>query len=249
MITIENYFSKENSLKYMGCSQFKDFMKCPKMAMAKINSDYVMPMTDALLMGKYFDAYFDGELEQFKTDYPQIFKRDGNLKATYEKLNDIIKLIETDPIFMKYNMGRQQVIYTGNIVGVPFKIMIDSLCDNCIVDRKLMEDFKDKYSDGEFKEWFRHWQYDIQGAIYQFVTLLNLGKKLPFLLAPATKEKSPDHDLIVLGDDILTPALEIVQYYAPRFQRIKLGLDPAIGCGVCDYCKSIKKCKEPILLG
>ena len=36
MLTTKNYFDKENQIKYMGSSQFKDFMKCEKYGLAKI---------------------------------------------------------------------------------------------------------------------------------------------------------------------------------------------------------------------
>ena len=35
MLTNENYFSKENQMKYMGVSQFKAFEKCPAAAYAE----------------------------------------------------------------------------------------------------------------------------------------------------------------------------------------------------------------------
>ena len=40
MLTNENYFSKENQLKYMGVSQFKAFEKCPAAAYAEVMGQY-----------------------------------------------------------------------------------------------------------------------------------------------------------------------------------------------------------------
>ena len=49
ILTAENYFSPEMSKHYMSVSQYKDFLKCEAMAMAKINGEYQQEYTAALL--------------------------------------------------------------------------------------------------------------------------------------------------------------------------------------------------------
>ena len=39
-LTSDNYYSKKANREFMSVSQFKDFMKCPAMAMAKLNGTY-----------------------------------------------------------------------------------------------------------------------------------------------------------------------------------------------------------------
>ena len=121
-----NYFSQNNNRKYCGSSQFKQFMKCPAKAMAILNGEWEEGDSVALLVGSYVDAYFEGTLDEFKAQHPQIFKKDGSLKAEYTHANRIIERVSRDELFMKYMSGRKQVIKTGLIEGVPFKIKIDS---------------------------------------------------------------------------------------------------------------------------
>ena len=79
-LTDENYFSKEMNMKYMSASQFKDFLKCPACAMAKLKEEWKQEKTTALMVGSYVDASYEGTLDIFKAKNPEIFKKDGELK-------------------------------------------------------------------------------------------------------------------------------------------------------------------------
>ena len=46
-----NYYSLEADSQYFSVSQYKDFMKCEAMAMAKIRGEYKPAMTRAMLTG------------------------------------------------------------------------------------------------------------------------------------------------------------------------------------------------------
>ena len=123
----DNYFSQESNQYYMSCSQFKDFLKCEKETLAKINGELVEEKTDALLFGGYVDAYFSNELDQFKLANPEMFNtKTGELKAPFKRIDEVISAIESDTMLMKYLNGEKQVIMTGEIAGVPFKIKIDA---------------------------------------------------------------------------------------------------------------------------
>ena len=147
-LTAENYFSQEAQREYMSASQFKAFDRCEASAAAELRGEYVRDESTSLLIGSYIDAYFSGELGQFRMDYPNIFKRDGTLKSEYIQAEDIIQRIESDPMFMKYISGKNQVIMTGEIDGVPVKIKMDSYHpDRAIVDLKIMRDFQPVWVD------------------------------------------------------------------------------------------------------
>ena len=92
----EDYFNKENEIAYMSYSQFKDFLECEAKAKAIIDGLYEKPTSTALLQGSYVDAYFSGEMEGFKESHPELFKKDGSLKADYEICEKGIKTIEDD---------------------------------------------------------------------------------------------------------------------------------------------------------
>ena len=238
ILTAENYFSKEAQTEYMGSSQFKAFDKCEAAALAELNGEYVPEKTSALLVGSYVDAYFSGEMDRFKGQNPEIFKRDGNLKSEYVQADDIIRRIEGDSMFKKYISGQAQVIMTGEISGVPVKIKIDSFHPGrAIVDLKIMRDFLPVWVEGRGRLPFAEaWGYDIQGAMYRAVE----GHDLPFILAAATKERVPDIALISIPSDVLDTAMEYVASKIQRFADIKRGLIVPERCEHCDYCKATK---------
>lgn len=237
MITAENYFSKENNMKYMSASQFKAFMNCEASALAEIKGEYARQTTTALLVGSYVDAHFEGTLDIFKAKNSEIFTKQGTLKSEYKQAEYIINRIERDSEFVKMMSGAKQVIKTGKIEGVPFKIKMDSYHKGIrIVDLKIMRDFSPIWKDGEKLNFVEAWGYDFQGAIYQAIE----GNDLPFVIAGATKENEPDIELISVPQGRLYECLEIVKENVNRFAMIKKGKIIPARCGRCDYCKSTK---------
>lgn len=243
-LTRENYFSLENNLKYMGSSQFKTFFDCEARGLAEVKGEWIRKETIDLLVGKYVDAYFDGVLDLFEAEHPEIIastgKTKGELKSNFKQANEIIARIQQDKIFMYLMGGQKQVIMTGVINGVDFKIMIDNMHPDLTVDRKIMKDCDWVWNESERikQPFWRAWGYDIQAAIYQEIRSQNDGDKKDFALAVATKEIVTDLRLFKFKDDTLKEAYNLVYNKAPRFDSIKKGLIQPDSCGVCDYCKS-----------
>lgn len=240
MLTNENYFSLENNLKYMSCSQYKAFVCCEAAALAEIKEEYQREKTTALLVGSYVDSYFSGTLEAFKEQNIEIFTKggEGPLKSDYQHANYIISRIERDPYFMKFLKGEKQVIKTGEICGVPFKIKIDSYFPGkTTVDLKIVKDFDKIWKDGLYLNFIEYWGYDIQAGIYQHIE----GNKLPFIIAAATKEKpEPDLAVISIPQERLDYCLNQVKENVSRFADIKKGLIEPKRCGRCNYCRKTK---------
>ena len=260
-VTPENYYDPDINMVYMGSSQFKAFQKCEAAALAELRGEYVPASSTALLVGGYIDAYFSGELPLYQAKHPEIFKRDGQLKAEYLHAQDVISRLEADELYSMLMSGAKQVIRTGTIAGVPFKIKIDSLldgptcerivqrfphagaalgmCDGAIVDQKAMRDMEAVWSaeDRCRVPFVEAWGYDIQGAIYQAIE----GHMLPFVLAVGAKENSPDLAALYIPDEDLAAKLAEVEDYAPRYQSIKEGYIPPVRCEHCDYCKATKR--------
>ena len=241
MITNENYFSPENNMKYMGVSQLKSFMKCEAAAMAELKGEYIRPKTTSLLVGSYVDAHFSGTLDLFKAQNPEIFTKQGTLKSEYRKAEEIINRIERDPLFAELLSGKQQVIKTGELFGVPFKIKIDSYHHDKIVDFKIMKDFAPIYVEGKGRVSFiEAWGYDIQGAIYRAIE----GNNLPFIIAAATKETEPDIGAWEISSAELDAVLEMLEPYIQQAQLVKSGVIEPERCEHCDYCKFTKVLTE-----
>jgi len=242
MIDNGNYYNTENSVKFMSASQFKSFMECESKALAEINGDYQRETTTALLVGSYVDSWFEGTLDKFKENHSEIFLKSGGLKADYVQADEIIKRVSADEQFMKYMSGEKQVIFTGNIAGVPFKGKLDSYhAEKCIVDLKTVRDFEPIWKNNRKMSFVEAWGYDIQGAIYQELVYQATGQKLPFVICAVTKEKVPDIAIISIPQKRLDFCLEIVKSKAPRYQEIKSGTLIPERCEKCSYCRMTKK--------
>lgn len=246
-LTAENYFSKENNTKYMSCSQFKSFHSCEASALAELRGEYQREITDALLVGSYVDAYYEGSLEAFKVQHPEIYLKNGDLKAQYRQAEYIIQRAERDILFNRFMSGEKQKIMVGEIAGIPFKIKIDSYHESCIVDLKCVKDFELIWNPekGQKDHFINYWGYDIQGAIYREIVRQNTGRTLPFYIAAVTKEKEPAIDILWVPDEDLDAALNEVISLAPRFQQIKDGKLQPQRCERCNYCRSTKVLTEP----
>ncbi len=238
-LTTNNYFDIPNRIDYMSVSQYKDFMRCESAALARIQGEYEEEKTTALLVGSYVDAHFSGELDQFTDTNPEILTRSGSLRSEFNQANYIIERVERDEMFMRYISGQAQVIKTGELFGIPWKIKMDSYHPGkAIVDLKVMKDFEPVWVDGQGKIPFvEAWGYDIQGAIYQAIE----GNDLPFIVAAVTKEKEPNIGLFSIPQEQLDMAMEIVKSNINRVIAVKSGQAEPVRCERCNYCKRTKK--------
>ena len=248
-LTNDNYFSPEAMRDYWSVSQFKTFCRCEAQGLAEMRSEYVREETDSLLIGSYVDAYFSNELDEFTGKHAdQMFNKKGELYAKYNHANEIIEYIEADDLMMEYLNGGKQQILTGELFEVPWKIKVDVLTDTRIVDLKIVKDFNKIYEEGYGQRpWVEYWGYDIQGAIYQEIVRQNTGEKLPFYIVAATKEKTPDKNVIQIPQEVLDTALIVVESKIDRFDLVKTGELPPCRCGSCDYCKLTKVLTEPAI--
>lgn len=256
MITNENYFSPEASREYLGVSQYKNFigsmgrLGCEAQAMALLNGDWELDnKSTALLVGSYVDAHFEGTLATFKAQNPEIFLKNGGLKAEYRQAEEIINRIERDPLFMQFMSGEKQVIMTTEMFGSPWKIKIDSyLKGKAIVDLKVMKSLTEHFwtKDFGYMDFIQWWGYDLQGAIYQEVVYRNTGERLPFFIAAASKEKETDIEIIWVPDEHLKEKLIEVEQNTPKIMTLKKKEVEPIRCEQCDYCKHTKVLKKPI---
>ena len=255
ILTSENYFSKEAMQEYFSVSQYKDFAGspgipgCEAMAMAKLRGEWKMEMTEALLVGSYVDAHFEGSLNVFKAQHPELFKKNGELLADYKKANDIIARIERDEYMMKCLSGQKQVIMTAEIFGVKWKIKIDSYHpDVAVVDLKIMKAIRDSFwvADTGRMGFVEYWGYNIQSGIYQEVVRKNTGNQLPFLFAVASKEKVPDIEVVGIDQQAIDHTMSLIVPNINRINDLKTGRAEPTRCGVCDYCKSTKVLTGPV---
>ena len=258
-LTEQSYFSTQVARELMSASQVKRFLECEALALAEIRGDFRREESTALLVGGYVDAFFSRTLADYVAAHPQIYTNKGTLRSDFAQAEDIIAMIQGDPLLMHMISGETQKIVTGEIAGVPFRGKLDSLlsaeqcheiaalypemaedlmmADGCIVDLKIMRDMEPVWVKGAGRVSFvSGWRYDIQLAIYQEL----IGGKLPCYLVVATKEKVPDKALIRIPQYMMDAALDAVRELIPRFHELKHGLDDVKRCGKCEWCKRSK---------
>ena len=249
-LTEKNYYGAKASQEYFSVSQFKDFLKCPSMAMAKIRGEYEPEKSRALLLGSYVDEMLtgdeDSQLKFIAENYDELFKRGGSPYADVAQAMEAIERVKKQPLMMHYLSGKHQVIMTGEIEGVPFKIKMDSFDPKeYITDLKYMASLR---SPNLFTPMVEYWGYDIQAACYQEIVYQNIGKRLPFFFDVATKEKPAHLAVGQISQWNIDKAMEVVKANIVDFQKIKSGQTKAERCEDygCDWCTSTKVITEAI---
>lgn len=255
VLTADNYYSLEADHRYMSVHQYLDFVGhmgvqgCEKRAMAKLSGEYVKEKTTAMLVGSYVDSYFEGTLDEFKKENPDIFTQKGELKAAYKQAEKMIARAEKDEKFMAYMSGEKQVIMTGYLFGCHWKIKMDSyIPDKAIIDLKTSTDLHKAWrvQDYGFANVAEYWGYTLQLAVYQKIVEINTGKKLPCILAFITKEDSPELKLCYIDQMTLNHALNEIEMNMSSVLMVKNGEVEPIPCGKCDYCKATEPIEEVI---
>lgn len=242
VLTKYNYHSVEANKEYMSVSQFKTFLDCPSRMVAEMNGDMPHKQTTSMLVGSYVDAYFSGEFPEFMEAHPEIRNsRTGELKADYKHADKIINRARRDEFFMEFlNAPLKQQILTGWIGGHEWKVKIDALHEDKIVDLKVMKDMKAVWNQGERKSFMDAWRYPLQGHIYREIVKQHVGKELPFYLAVMTKEEEPDIAVIEIPSWRLNAEEAIVRHYIDEYDAVRSGKIEPRRCEKCSWCRSTK---------
>lgn len=248
IITTDNYYSQEANTGYWSASQVKAFLKCEASALAEIQGDYEPKDTTALLVGSFIDAYVEGlqSFAKFNERHPEIYKRDGTLKADFAKAKAMIDRMEHSPVFMDYLTGDKQTILTGELFGLPFKAKLDIYRPGeRIVDLKTVKDLDPVYVQGEGRlAYYDAWNWPLQLAIYQALE----GNHLPCYLAVVTKEDPPTLDLVEIPQWRLDAELKFLETIMPRLDAIKSGIIEPERCEHCAYCRETKEITGPRII-
>lgn len=243
-LTSRNYYSKKANQEYFSVSQFKDFLKCPAMAMAKLNGEYEPERGRSLILGSFVDEMLTGtkksQAKFIAENRDELFKKNGEPYADVAQARETAERVKKQPKMMHYLGGKHQKIMTGEIEGVPFKIKMDSFDpEEYITDLKYMASLR---SPNLFTPMIEYWGYDLQAACYQEVVYQNTGKRLPFYFDVATKEKPAHLALGQISQWNIDKAMEVVRANIVRFQKIKTGELEAERCEDynCEFCTSTK---------
>lgn len=258
----QNYYSVEMNQRYCSASQYRDFcgtpflMACEERALKTVNGEYIPETTKALLMGSILDALWENDdpeyiMQKFPDCVSSRGATKGRLKAEYQQIIDIYQMTLKSKRFCQYMSGEKQVIQTGEIEGLPFKIKMDSYHPGkAIVDLKTTQTLDRDYryyvpDSGERLPFYLYQSYDIQLAIYREINRQNSGDILPCFLAVADKQPHSICDIIELPKRMLDEALEKVKRNAERIILLKSGEIEPIRCesSRCDYCRDTHECQ------
>lgn len=266
-LTDENYYSLEADRHYCSASQYLDFVGrpflpgCESRAMAKLNGEYEEETTKAMLIGSILDTLWELEdlpmeekLNIIADRFPECVSSRGATKGELKnEFKLALKMYERtlkDELFRKYMSGEKQVIMTGEIEGLPFKIKMDSyIPDVAIVDLKTTQDASmnhRKYvaDSGNWETFYRGFAYDMQLAIYREIVRQNTGKTLRCYIAVVDKKEHPLPQIIELTPKMLDDALETVKANVGTIKMLKSGeVKNYCRCEECDYCRDTYKCK------
>lgn len=248
----QNYHSLEANQHYLSNSQYKDFMTCEAMAMAKIRGELIVPSNDACLLGSYVHAWLEGTVDEFKASTPELFKQNGELYAKYEIADKIIATLRNDKLIQLCFEGEKEVIITAEMFGVPWKIKMDVLnrTKNRFCDLKTVKSIRETVWHPEYgrTSFVESYEYVRQFAIYSEVERIDSGRDefLENLLVAVSKEDVPDKEVIMIDSDRLKMELEEVEKNMPRIIAIKRGLEPPNRCEKCKYCRQTKQLTKVI---
>lgn len=249
-ITSDTYYGLEANHAFMSVSQFKAFQKCEAAALAELRGEYVPERGRALLLGSCVDEMLTGTKESqdkfIEENRAELFKKNGEPYADVAQADEAIIRVRNQPLMMHYLNGEHQVVMTGEIEGVPFKIKMDSYKpEGFIADLKYMASLR---SPNLFQPMISYWGYDIQAACYQEIVRQNTGIRLPFMFVVATKEKPAHLAVGEISQWNMDAALETVRAKIKRYQAIKNGEIEPERCEDygCDYCTTTKIITEPI---
>ncbi len=252
VLTKENYFSREASRLYMGSTQYKDFLDCEAKAVAKNKGLWVDEEKDTFLIGKAVHAWNEGTFERFMDEHKdEMYSKKGELYAKFQIIHTIIDSLKKDKNMIMALEGKKEVMFTAEMFGIKWKIMIDSYRpeNGVFTDLKNMRSLIEKYwiegQDGEKGHWggfIEKYNYIAQMAIYAEVERIATEReeRLQPMIAAISKEEYPDKKVIMFKDEDLQEELEKIEHNIKRVAKVWKGEEEPVMCGKCDYCKSIK---------
>ena len=253
----KNYHSNEANREYMSVSLFKSFLPqyggCEARAMAVLNGEWEEDNKDAFLLGGYVHAWNEGKLREYMAENPGLFKKDKMLYAKYAIGDKMIETLRNDPLIEKAREGEKEFIMTGELFGMPWKVMIDIYNP----ELKVFADLK-TCQEIHRTEWnpvtrqrenmVELYGYDIQMAVYAEIVRQNrMDTKyfMPHIIA-VSKEDPPDKAIIHFGTEFIPDILDEMKLFADGVKAVWTGRIEPLRCDRCDYCRATKQLQKTV---
>lgn len=264
-VTQENYYSDEINKEYMSFHTWLSFhgcdgiVPCEARTVATLNGEYSEDdeVNQAFMIGSYVDSYFEGTLDKFKEENPELFSSrgatKGELKSQYKVCDVMIERCLRDKTFMAFMSGEKQKIFTTEMYGCKWKCKLDSyIKGRCIVDLKTTREMHKQFyvPDVGHVDFISYYGYVYQLAIYQEIVFRETGERLPCFIAAVTKSMHPEIKVIHVDDVSLFDALTEVKHSCENTSLLDVwrGEVEPIRCESpnCNYCIDTEVLHEPI---
>jgi hypothetical protein len=255
-LTRNNYHSLEAEREYMSRSQYLNFLECEAKEMARLAGEWQTEKSESMLAGSYVHAWNEGRRDEFKKANPEMFTKQGELKANFKAADKMIAALESDPLCMYTLQGDKEVIMTAEFAGVTWKVMLDTYSHEKrrIVDLKTTKSIRERSWSEEHQSkvsFIEQYKYPRQAAIYCEIERIASGRGeydwFDFYIVAVSKETCPDKEVIDMRDpERYVRELEAIKAVMPQILRVKSGEIPPIRCERCDYCRSTRKLKKAI---
>ena len=266
-LTRDNYYTPEADREFMSCSQYQGWCECEAKQYAKLNGYWVDEPKEAFIVGNYFHTYFEGPEAhaQFKREHlediykTRIDKKTGEtiitgMYAAYEQVEKMIKVAERDELIQSLIAwpGENEVIMSGVLFGVPWRIRIDKYCPDMrvIIDWKTcanIQELRWNTSLKAYETFIDTYGYMMRAAVYSEIEKQYAGSNSDphFIIVAISKQDYPDKEVLELNHrQRYDYELMQIKDRLPYIVRVKNGSVKPTRCGACDYCRATKKLFE-----
>lgn len=232
----------------MSNSLYKDMLQCEAAAMAKLTGEWSEEPSEAMLAGSYVHASLDGTLEEFRSEHPEMFLKNGiDLKAQFRTAEDMIRTLREDEFIQFVLTGQREHIITAEFAGCTWKAKLDVYNPDAgrIADVKTVRAIRDKtwIKDMGWGSFVEAYGYLRQMALYVELERIASGREtwLEPLIVAVSKEDPPDKQVIGMDTQRIEYELEQVKANMPRVLSVWTQGEEPIRCETCKYCRATKR--------
>lgn len=268
-LTNANYHSPEANAAFWSNSLFSNFCECPAKAVATLKGEFKEKRTAALAFGSLLDraltapddldAYmtgpesFDDEGKSFFFDAKGKLRDNADMRAFHATL----ARVKGDPLMAGMESWEKQRIFTGQIAGLPWKVMLDFWVGakgaETIIDLKFVKALGMDWCMGVGLAgeqprnvkvpWYDAYGYFRSMATYREIVRQNIGTVPLVALFAFTKQDPPDAASVSFDSEAALQRfdreVERVADKLPEFEKMRRGEIPAPQCdgNDCAYCR------------
>jgi len=247
-----NYHAPESERYWLSASQLLVWRRCEALAAARFlqGKNEWPAATAAMLAGKYLSARWAGDacLQELTATSPELFRRDGTLRAEFVQCEELYRRTASDPLFAGYMTGEHWAIFTGVLFGVPWKARIEVYNPerNFMTDLMLCRDFDPVWqpATGSRVSFYAARDAYLSLGLRQLLVEQATGRRPELYLATVTRQTPPDLKVLEFNNPAATARiareLSAVAELVARIEAIRAGRAVPVRCETCEYCRTTR---------